>query len=246
MGKILSEVRKEAKVKLNLMGDPGVGKTCAALSFPTPLLMFDFDGKADSAAVFYKNDNERLSGITVEDMSASLTNDPITTMNKIIDTVLIPQQRTGKMAIETLVIDPITMFSRGVLNHIIKTNPGIKRVTSAQGVQPGLVDYGILRREFSKLIPGLLSLPCHVVFTSHLSVSKDDITGEIIRGPVMDGSFASELNAYFKEAWVLTVDKGRRIAQTQSDFKYKCRSQIYGLPEKFDFTDGFKALEKYL
>lgn len=241
----LSEVKTTNQFKLLIMGEPGEGKTVLACSFPGPALLLDFDGKADSAASFYKG-QDLVNHIDVEELNASLVDDPIQKLNEIIDKKLIPQQREGKLEYKTIILDSVTTFSRAVLNHIVKTNPGIKRVASKQGVQPGMQDYGILRREFAKLIPGLLSLPCNIVMTAHIDAKKDDLTGEISRGPVMDGSFSQELGIYFKEVWVLSTEKGKRMAQTQSNFKFKCRSQIKGLPEKLDVTEGYKAIETYL
>lgn len=246
MGKKLGEIKTTGELKINMVGDPGCGKTIAACSLAKDgkLLAFDFDGKIDSAALFYKDQTEIMDNIMVEELSPSLIDDPIERLNQIIEKDLIPQQRAGELEYKTIVIDSITTFSRAALKHIVRTNPGIKRVTTKQGVQPGMQDYGILRREFARLIPGLLSLPCNVIMTSHVSVTKNDITGEIIRGPVMDGSFSQELGVYFKEVWYLSVDKGKRLAQTQSDYKYKCRSQIPGLPNPLDITAGLPAAIK--
>ena len=242
----MSEIKTEGSSKLLLLGDPGEGKTVFACSFPGPILLLDFDGKADSAASFYKGNDALLNSIEVRDLSPSLLTDPMIELNKIIDTELIPQQKSGKLEYKTIILDSLTTFSKAVLNHIVSSNPGIKRTSSKQGLQPGLQDYGILKREFSKLIPGLLSLECNVIMTGHYVINKDDISGEIARLPSMDGAFAQQLPVYFKEVWRLYTDKGKRMAQTQSDYKYKCRSQLRGLPEKFDLTAGYSALEKYL
>jgi len=244
--KKLSEIKTEGKMKLLFVGEAGVRKTCTATGFPGPTLLLDFDGKADSAALFHKG-KALLNDINVMELAANLTTDPMEVLNKFIDTSLIPQQNEGKLAYKTIILDSITTFSTACLKHIVKTNPGIKRVTCKQGVQPGMQDYGILKREFQKLIPGLLSLDCNIIMTAHINTVKDELTGQLIRGPIMDGSFSEQLPIYFKEVWHLSVDdKGRTIAQTQSDFKYKCRSQIPGLPKMFDITDGYKAIEKYL
>lgn len=242
----LSEVKTEDRVKLLLYGDPGEGKTVFAASFPGPIKFFDFDGKADSAALFFKDNPEVLENVDVVELAGNLVEDPIVNLNKIINEELIPQQKTGEMHFKTLVLDSITTFSRAVLNHIVKTNPGIKRNQTKQGVQPGLQDYGILKREFAKLIPGLLSLPCNVVMTAHMDTQKDEVSGEIIRGPIMDGAFSAQLPIYFKEVWRLYTEKDQRLAQTQSNYKYKCRSQIPGLPNPLDVGEGFSALAKYL
>lgn len=242
----LSEVKTEGNHKILLFGNAGAGKTCFAAGFPTKILYLDFDGKVDSAALFYKNDKERLENIDVRDLKKTMRDqDPISELLEILRKELIPQMQSGKMEYETIVLDSITTFSSQALEHIMKTNPGIKRVTTKQGTQPGMQDYGILKREFARLIPGILSLPCNVIMLGHIATDKDEQTGEITRGPLMDGSFAKQLPIYFKEVWRAHVNsKGEHIAQTKADFKYDCRSQIPGLPKELPLS--YSELEKYL
>lgn len=228
----LSEVKTSENKKILVCGPPGTTKTCFALGFPYPMLVLDFDGKVNSAAAWYADDKERLDGIEVRVLGKRLDgSDPIAEMNKIIADELIPQQKSGVMKYKTLVIDSATTFSAAVLQHIIKTNPGVKRVACAQGVQPGMSDYGILRREFARLIPGLLSLPMTVIMTAHIKTDRSELTGEIIRSPIMDGSFSQELPIYFEECYRVFVKDGKPWAQTKSDQYYDfCRSQIPRLP----------------
>ena len=122
----LSEINVTDNMKVLIYGNSGTGKTCAAASFPTPILYLDFDGKVDSAASFYSHDPERLKQIEVRDLSSRMEEDPIEELLKIIDKELIPQQKTKKMEYKTLVVDSLTTFSSAVLNHIVRTNPGIK------------------------------------------------------------------------------------------------------------------------
>lgn len=231
----LSELKPSENLKVLVCGPAGTGKTCFAAGFPTPILLLDFDSKADSAAAWYASDKERLEGIDVRDMSKKLNDsDSIQEMQSIITKELIPTQNGGSK-FKTLIIDSITTFSSAALNHIVKTNPGIKRVSSAQGLQPCPSDYGILKREFARLIPGLLSLPMNVVMLGHIKTDKDDLTGEVIRGPLMDGSFAQELPIYFKEVYRSFMKDGKSMAQTQSDLYYSfCRSQIPRLPNQVE------------
>ncbi len=225
----LSEVKTEGAFKLLLMGDAGVGKTVFACSLPGRTKLLDFDGKADSAALFYKG-KAQLDNIDVEQFTSGLDLNPIQQMERVIKDELIPQQKSGKMSFDTLVLDSITTFSAAALAHIVKTNPGIKRTVSAQGMQPGLQDYGILSREFQRLISGLLALPCNVIMLAHIATEKDETTGQLLRHTMMDGSFAKKLPIYFKEVWRAYVKDGKRWAQTQADGQYNCRSQIPGLP----------------
>lgn len=227
----LSEIKPSENLKILVCGPAGTGKTCFAAGFPTPILYLDFDGKVDSAAAWYSGDKERLENIDVRDLSKKLANiDPISEMTRIIEKELIPAQE-GTAKFKTLVIDSITTFSACVLQHIVKTNPGIKRTASAQGVQPGLQDYGILKREFMRLIPGLLSLPVNVVMLGHVKTDRNELTGEIIRAPLIDGSFGPELPIYFKEVWRSFMKDGKPYAQTKSDAYFEfCRTQIPKLP----------------
>ena len=171
---------------------------------------------------------------------------PIDKLTKLINEKLIPQQKSGKLEFKTLVLDSITTFSEATLAHIVKTNPGIKRNGTKQGPQPGLQDYGILRREFQRLIPGLLGLDCNVVMLAHIATEKDESTGQIMRHAMMDGSFAKQLPIYFKEVWRMYVKDGKRMVQTQSDHMFNCRSQLPGLPGHLDISNGYEVLKQYI
>lgn len=227
----LSEVKASENLKVLVCGPPGTTKTCFAVGFPYPILVLDFDNKVNSAAAWYANDKERLENVEVRSLGKKLDgSDPIVELMKIIEE-LSAQQKAGQMKYKTLVIDSATTFSSAVLNHIVKTNPGIKRVASAQGVQAGMQDFGILKREFGRLIPGLLSLSMNVVMTAHIKVDRSELTGEIIRSPIMDGSFSQELPIYFEEVYSVTMKDGKPMAQTKSDMYFNfCRSQIPKLP----------------
>jgi len=225
----LSDVNPSEFIKVLAYGESGTGKTCFAAGFPTPIKYLDFDGKVSSAAKFYSKDKDRLDAIDVENLAASLVSDPIEKLLKVMAEIEV-QAGLGKLQFKTLVIDSLTTFSSACLKHIVKTNPAIKRVKCAQGVQPGMQDYGILKREFARLIPGLLSLPCNVVMLGHIQIQKDEVSGEILRLPALDGSFASELNIYFEEVYRTYVQDGKYLAQTITDYKYKCRTQR-GLPK---------------
>jgi len=241
----LSEIKTDGALKILIYGKAGSGKSCFAAGLPYPTLYLDFDGKVDSAALYYKSDAARLENIDVRNLSKTMVDSPITQFEQIFSQELIPDLKAGKMKYKTIVLDSITTFSNAVLNHIVATNPGVNRTKTAQGQQPGMQDFGILKREFGKIIPNILSLPCNVIMLGHISQEKDEITGQIIRGPLMDGSFSQQLPIYFKEVHHAYRDeKGAHWAQTQSDFKFECRSQIPGLPNPMKLN--YAELEKYL
>ena len=230
----LSDVNPSENLKVLVYGSSGTGKTCFATGFPTPMLLLDFDGKANSAASFYANQGVRLQEIEVKRLVERPDKNIMQEFLNIISE-LGKEQKAGKFKYKTLVLDSLTTFSAATLRHIVHTNPGTKRVASSQGVQPCMQDYGILKREFARLIPGLLSLDMNVVMLGHIKTDKDETTGEILRGVNMDGSFGAELPIYFEEVYRSYVKDGKYLAQTQADFRYKCRSQR-GLPKEINLT----------
>lgn len=246
----LSEVRTEGNLKVLLLGAPGAGKTCFAAGLPYPMLYIDLDNKVDSAALFYKNDKERLAGITVKSITrkAAVTaeDDPIEQLNQIMRDEIAGPLKDGTFAYKTIVLDSISAFSTAALKHIIRTNPGIKGVETKQGKQPDRPHYGILLRWLHEYIPAFLDIPCNIVMCAHLETYKDESTGLVMRMPMMDGSFAEKLPQFFKEVWYAYVnDKGVHVAQTKADTKFAClRSQIPGLPVQFPLSYG--ELEKYI
>lgn len=233
--KALSEIKTEGNLKILIYGNSGVGKTCFACSFPRPILIFDFDGKVDSAVSYYRGQD--LSGIDVVELAHGKHEDSIVEMDKVL--------KGDLSKYKTIVIDSLTTYSNALLRHVIKTNIGIKRPVYAQGGGTSREDYGILLREFAKRIPGLLVLSCNVVLLGHIDTEKDENTGEIKKLTRMDGSFNKDLPIYMKEVWRVYADgKGLRWAQTQADANYDCRSQIRGLPNPMKLEYG--ELEKYI
>jgi hypothetical protein len=231
-------------IKVLAYGNPGTGKTCFAAGFPAPILYFDFDNKVSSAIRFFSKDKERLDNIEIKSLSMSLTQNPLIAFTQEIE-ALRKMQATGNFPYKTLVIDSITTFSAATLQHIIASNPGIKGRQTAQGTMPDKPHYGILLREFERLIPGLLTLDMNIVMLGHLTEYKNDDTGAMVREVMCDGSFSSRLPIYFDEVYyTYKGSKGEFLAQTQNLNGYACRSQIPGLPAIIPLN--YKEIETYV
>ena len=236
----LSEIKTEGALKILIFGNAGTGKTCFAASMPGPILYLDFDGKVDSAAMFYAGNKALLDGVDVRELAQGVCKHPMQELESIFN-----KELEGKeFPYKTIVLDSLTTFSSLALKYIVDTNPGVKRVESRQGKQPCMQDFGILKRYFAGLIPQLLGLPCNVIMLGHISTVKDDLTGQIVRGPLMDGSFAQQLPIYFKEVWHSYVEKGKYLVQTQADYKFDCRSQLKGLPNPCELS--YAEIKKHL
>ncbi len=225
-----SELPNVNLIKALVYGNPGTGKTCFAAGFPGPILYFDFDNKVSSAVRFYSGDKSRLDNIEVKSLGMGLVQNPLVAFNSEIEQ-LRKMQLSGQFPYKTLVIDSITTFSAATLQHIITTNAGIKGRVTAQGIMPDKPHYGVLLREFERLIPGLLTLDMNIVMLGHLAEYRDDTTGSMIREVMCDGSFSAKIPIYFDEVYYAYKGaKGEFLAQTQNANGYAGRSQIPGLP----------------
>lgn len=225
----LKDLEFSNQIKCLVFGDSGAGKTCFACGFPGPIYVADFDGKVSSAAKFYSSDPERVEQIDYdhygpnEAMPGKSAQDFYAKLKLFHD-----QAKNGDLNYATIVLDSLTTFNDEAMARVMRTNPGIKRNPPAT---PALQDYGILRLEMKKMINYLLSLPVNVVVTAHIEVKKDETTGGVLHLPMLTGKLATELPIYFGEvyrAYVDTDKQGNRkhLAQTQSDRKFSCRSQL--------------------
>lgn len=240
----LGDLKTSGRLKLLLIGESGSGKTSFLAGMPKPWIA-DFDGKVVSGAEFLrKHKPAQLAHVEYEDY-ASMKGAPILPANKV-NSDLGKFKTQVPFPYETVGLDSLTTFSDHSMEYLIKANPGVVKRMATQGVQlPVLQDYQMARIWFKQFIGAMLALPCNVVMTAHIQTEKDEVTGRIIRSPMMAGKLAQELPIYFGEVWrSYRDDKGQHWAQTQSDSYFTCRSQIPGLPNpvKLDWDE----INKYL
>lgn len=194
----------------------------------------DFDGKISSAASFFKGqtrldeiDYEVYTSKSPEDNPAERCNKKLGELRKLTE--------SGDFKYKTIVLDSLTTFSDETMKYLMKENPGIKRLITKGAQVPVLQDYQIARIFFKQFITQLLTFPCHVVVTAHVQMEKDEMTGSITNIPMMAGKLAKELPIYFSEVWRSFVKDGKYYAQTKTDSKFVCRTQM-GLPQEVELN----------
>lgn len=228
----LSELIVSQKLKLLLIGASGSGKTVMAASAPGKTLILDFDNKASSAASYYAHYNpKQLENIEVEAFSLNkMTDSPYEKFIAWLDR-LEERAKEEKFPFDTVVIDSLTLYAEALMGYVMKHNPGIKRAFSSV---PAMQDYLVAGTKFREDINRILSLPCHVICTAHSATQKDDVTGELRNTILLAGKTAEHLPRIFTEVYWAHVkkngDKIEHVAQTRSDGRFTCRTQIPTIP----------------
>lgn len=235
----LSEVPKDANVKLLIVGPSGAGKTIGACTFPGKIKIFDFDGKVTSAAQFYSSNTEKLDSIEFTPYSKmpikgdiSLKRKP--RMQSFLDDlqeIYNLQNKKQKLPFDTLIVDSITTLADSIMEDYREVSQtGIKRPNKDQN---SMSDYGLLATHFKQIVCGILALECNVVFIAHSSLVKDESSGTITNEIMFPGQMAGKLGIYFEEVYFAKVNsKGEHIWQVKGDTKTAfCRTQRKLAPE---------------
>lgn len=238
----LQDIKPGSTIKLLLLGDSGAGKTCGSCTFPGPVYLADFDGKAGSAASFFKGQDDILKNVEVVNYKVSESMPyPAKNFNLFLSSL----QKNNEFPYRTIVVDSLTIFVEETLRWLIKENQHIPRPKSYVTNLTCPTDYNLLQLYLKELLGYVLNFPCNVIFTAHIAIEKDEMTGEILRIPLMPGKLAKKLPIYFEEVWRLYVNRdGKRVVQTDPDHRFSiCRRQL-NVPKEFEFK--YSEIEKYI
>lgn len=225
----LNTIKPEQNIRMLLYGDSGSGKTCFATGWPGPIHYCDFDGKVNSAAAFLAG-SDKLNEISYENYAPV---DDKGSAGMRFNADLGKMRRDGTLP-GTLVLDSLTTFSDEMMRYLMRLNPGIKRMDTKGAATPAMQDYQVARLFFKQVLGELLNLSCNLIVTAHIQVDKDEMTGEILRTPMLAGKLSRELPILFPEVHRSFVKDGKYLAQTKSDARYQCRTQIPRLPAEIE------------
>jgi len=238
----LKDMKLDSKIKLMIYGSSGSGKTVAAVTFPKPLHVCDFDGKVKSAAAYWLDkEPAMIEGVTFENYRQSEDRRVIAEFNTWLRTMR--EFSEEDFPYKTIVVDSLTTLAEALLREIIRENPQTNRTFPDV---PAMQDYLVNKTRFTQIITNILALPCNVVVVAHVSLDKDEVTGEMMKSPLLSGKLASIIPVLFDELYhAYTLKKDDRllyVAQTRPDNGYIARTQIPGMAEKVPLT--YKSIEK--
>lgn len=173
-------------------GEPGVGKTRAAGSFPEPFF-FDFDGRLATLKLAFGD-----KSIAYESYYGNFRG----AMNKL-------EELTNYCPYGTVVFDSLTSYVRTVLTHMIKSRGGKGDLMRGGLPVAQIEDYGGETAALVQLVDALRAISTkkvNVILTAHVvSVTEKNIKNQQVtemRQLLTGGKkIAAELPAYFDEAY---------------------------------------------
>ena len=227
-------------LKIAIAGQPGRGKTTAGITFPTPMLIFDFDGKLDGPILFAKKQGIDLSQIEVEQPR---------NWQQVVS-ILNREETSPKF--KTYGFDTLTSLADMLLSNIqdLKATEKGGSVKRIGGVQvPGLEEFnaesaGIMDMIlFMKNVKANVWLTAHVIETKTTSNASGKPTMSISRSLLTGGKkVAAKIPAYFPENYSLQIEPEldpslppKYVVYTQSNTEDYGRTG-FDLPAKIDIT----------
>ena len=166
----------------------------------------------------------------------------------------IAQFYTSNQGFGALIIDPLTAFERIIMKKVLRVNPISRHLKGKMNALPygtmSIQDYGIAFEIILNILQFLqsVSLHMHVVMTAHIIERQNPVTTVTEFLPSISGKkMPSSIGRWFNEVWRIHSEmvKGDigRYAQTASFDKFKCKSQVKGMPYDLPVV---AALEKTL
>jgi len=215
-------VQPRDKLTALVMGVAGTGKTTLATTCPKPVLLdcFDEGGWRTAELRPYIERKEILVRVYDKDTWQH----PQTFEQWRTDTQKLRSSGFFNF-IGTYILDSFTSWSRMLMYEVIKHS---KNPTKDH--TPGISDYKVQLFNVLDLINNMMSLPCNVLMTAHLSKEIDQLNGGtefIIDAPPAQ---RSDIPNAFLEKWVMRIvqegGKTKHKLQLYGDGQYRCGTRI--------------------
>lgn len=228
------------KLQFLIYGPSGSGKTYSLRTARTPLWIDSFDPGGSTALNDMVADGR---AIVVNEYENEDAKHP--TAFKLWDENFDKLEKANVFErIGTYVLDSATTWAQAALNEVMK------RAARAGGV-PQQNDWYPQMVLMEAAIKRMMSLPCDIVFICHDDILKDEITGKVMRAPLLTGKARKRIPLLFSEIYYADVrrtPKGSEyVWQMRKDSTNDARSRMAGLPgvkvEDFEPQD-FQALMK--
>lgn len=214
------------------VGESGTGKTCAAASFPTPMKIFDFDGRMKPIKLMYPDKDIEYDTYGPKNMQAFITE-----FNGLYD----------YCKYKTVVIDSLTSLSVSLINFQLRfrDQKGAKKVGGGI-VVTGWDEINGETVSVCQVLDICKMLPSHVILTAHPITKTEIVDGLSKRSRALVAygpKVGSLVPGYFDEVYHFTVEppislkeRAKHIIVTQNIGEELAKSAL-PLPTSIDITN---------
>ncbi len=227
-----------------ISGEPGVGKTSMICTAPKPILIYMFDPKGHMVVNRLLKKEERL----IVPLWGEQSQNP-TEWKKFVDLSNKHMESGLFKQVATVAVDSLTYALEACTNYVADMAPGLrmeKSYTERIRNIPFIGDYRLIYQEILDRIKLFSTHPINLIFTSHLEVEQDEITGEIRANILAFRKLKGLIPPLFTEKYVIITKPkvggvAQRILLTQPRGRYMASSQLGLDPEEVpDFREIMK------
>lgn len=201
-----------------IQGETGTGKTHLIGTAPAPIFVDSFDQRGPETILEHLK-----SGRAIADRRWEIDDPRNPTVAQAWYETFIHRKRMGFFdRLGTYAIDSATGLLRSIMYSVLK------KEGRAGGV-PQQNDWLPQMTAFENIMTQVTALPCNVIVTFHLTMDKDEASGQLVFRPMVTGKLAVRVPLMFSEIYVagaqsdptgikyglLTQATGRYIARTR-------------------------------
>lgn len=231
-----------SRTNILLTGDFGTGKTTTCATAPRPILFDSFDPGGVRSVRQHLWSPENPNGFIIADTRFEDEDSMNPTAYNLWESTFLQRRRDGLFdSIGTYVIDSGTNFAEACMNRIL-----VKRKGGRQDGIPTIQDYQVLILTIRDIVKAATALPCNFIFTCHLELVKDELSGRITQELLVTGKLRGKLPLLFDEVYVCENRGTERKLLTANDGQFKARTRL-GAGGKFQLREDpnlFALMEK--
>ena len=229
--------KKSSLPSILFVGEPGTGKTATAAMIGRPLIV-DLDNNVSGAFAYLQSINAPCKADFIvphktESGDLVARGKRWKAMNDgIIEAIA--KAKADKNPYTTLVIDSCSSFIEIILDEVrILQKRKIGDLMKSIPDDPLQIhDWGVFKALFREWVLRLKSAGLVLIFTAHMNVEKDEMTGIQMYFINVPGQFRNEIAGLFSEAWLATVTENKKDGKVTYSYEIRTRqnsSQKLGL-----------------
>lgn len=191
-----------------LVGNPGTAKTTLALQLPKPYIL-DCDRNMDGPVRYIKTElkqNIKFKWDTPFELKDGTKTPRKRLMERASELLL---EACNDPEVETIIIDSLTSFVEIVnVQTLVSQKKEVTEFSDVNKVDPkfDFELWGAFLQLMKKTIFWLKSSNKRIVFTAHIKVDKDELSGSLLNFINVPGQIRDYISGWFEEVWQCYLD----------------------------------------